>query len=308
MLFNRFIVTAGAFFFIHQQAQAICLNPLGCEQITQQECISKLSGIRTEAIAKAQLAECYKLPRVNLAVCEKTEGQWTQYMRSNNGKEWNWPDSEWSRKQECQKQFPRMFAASKWVTKSYCVANADQIRRHLDEVELESQKSIKLIEARRRLPTLARLDDRSFVSAVQNLYYPDIPKAELASRLGIDAPADSFGVSVACQQISGSGSMIEWIAREIARRHNAGASSLQDQAVLRTEALARGKEVVLRYVLKTSREAHPNLLRDQVLPKTCQMNVNNPAFRDGLYYTFEYSDASGRQLSKFSVGAAQCQT
>lgn len=201
-----------------------------------------------------------------------------------------------------------MFAASKWVTKPYCVANANQIRRNFDLVQLESKKSIKLDEARRKLPELAQLDDRSFVDAVQKLYYPNIPASEIASRLGIDAPTDAFGVSLACHQLSGGGSMLAWIATEIARRHNAGAANLQDRTVIRTEALARGNEVVFRYVLKNSTPANPNALREQVLPATCQMNANNPAFKDSLYYTFEYADASGRQISRFSVGASQCQT
>jgi hypothetical protein len=307
MPFRSRTLILAALFLVQQQVQAVCLNPFGCEPQTQQECINKLTGTRTEAIARAQLAECRKLPRVNLSICEKTESQWAAYMRSHDGKEWDWPDSDWSTKQECVKLYPRMFAASKWVSKSYCVAHGDQIRANLDRTQLETGKSIKLDEGRRKIPNLAWLDERSFVNTVQQVYYPDIAKAELASRLGIDAPTDPLNVAITCHQFAG-GSPAEWVATEIARRYNASAEGAQDPTVVRTNALARGKEVIFRYVLKAAPGANPISLREQVLPKTCQLNASNPAFKDGLYYTFEYADVSGRQLSKFSVGLAQCRT
>ena len=307
MPFRSRISVLAALFLVQQQVQAVCLNPFGCEPRTQQECISRLAGTRTEAIARAQLAECRKLPRVNLSICEKTESQWAAYMRSHDGKEWDWPDAEWSSKQECAKRYPRMFAASKWVSKSYCAAHGDQIRANLDQTQLESGRSIKLEEGRRKMPTLASLDERSFVNVVQEVYYPDMAKAELASRLGVDAPTDPLNVALTCHQLAG-GSPAEWVATEIARRYNASATAAQDPTLVRTNAAARGKEVIFRYVLKTAPGANPGSLREQVLPKTCQLNASNPAFKDGLYYTFEYADVSGRQLSKFSVGLAQCRT
>lgn len=305
---KRLPLTLAVLFFVHQQVQAMCLNPLGCEPQTQQECISKLTGTRTEAIARAQLAECHKLPVVNLSICEKTESHWAAYMHSNSGKEWDWPDSDWSTKQECVKLYPRMFAPSKWVSKSYCASHTNQIRANLDLTQLETGRSVALDQGRRKLPDLAQLDDRAFVNAVQQLYYPKMTPAELASRLGVDAPTDPYNVALTCHQLAGGGSLVEWIAIETTRRYNATAGSAQDPTVVRTNAVAHGKEVVFRYFLKSAPTANPAVLRDQVVPRTCQMNANNPAFKDGLYYTFEYSDVGGRLLSKFSVGAAQCRT
>lgn len=292
-------------FFAHQQAQAVCLNPFGCEPQTRQECIANAKEARTEAAARAHLAECYKLPRVTETICKNAEAQWVGYMRAHAGKEWDWPDSDWSIKQECKVRFGGMFAASKWVTKSYCASHTEQIRRNLDGIQIESGRSVKLEETRRKVPALAQLDDRSFVAAIQRLYYPDMTTAEIAGRLGIDDPTDVGSVSLACHQLAG-GSLSEWTAAEVARRHNASTIGLNDPIVLRTDAVAKGREVVLRYVLKPSANANPTILREQVVPKTCQANAASMAFKQGLYYTFEYSDVHGRQLSRFSVGAAEC--
>lgn len=308
MLLTRFFLAIIAQFFLYQHAHAICLNPLGCGQQTQQECIKNISTTRTEIGARAQLAECYRLPRVNLAMCEKAENQWIDHMRRHNGREWNWPDSNWSIKQECQKQFPQMFSATKWVVKSYCTGHADQVHRNLELTQLETGRSVKLNNARGNLTELAELDDRSFVDTMRRLYYPNMSNADIARLMGIDAPADALNVAAACQRLSSSATMAEWIANEIARRHNAKSAILQDPTVVQTQAIAKGKEVILRFVLKASPNANPNALQDRVLPATCQINARNPAFKEGLFYTFEYTDVNGRQISRFSVGASQCKS
>jgi hypothetical protein len=306
MTLTRFFLASIAQIFLYQYAQAICLNPLGCEPQTQQECIKSVSTTRTEAGARAQLAECYKLPRVNLALCEKSESQWIDHMRRHNGMEWNWPDSNWSTKQDCKRQYPKMFSATKWVVKSYCVGNADQIRRNLDLTQLETGRSVKLDEARKNLYALAELDDRLFIDTMRHQYYPNMSNAEIARGVGIDAPADVINVAFACQQLSSGATIVEWIASEIAQRHNAKTANLQDPTVVRTQATAKGKEVIFRFVIKASPNANPNALQDHVLPATCQMNASNPAFKDGLFYTFEYTDVNRRQISRFSVGSSQC--
>ncbi|NIA00965.1 hypothetical protein, partial [Massilia sp. CCM 8734] len=54
-----------------------------------------------------------------------------------------------------------------------------------------------LTDARKKLPSLSSLDDAAFVDAVHTMYYPEMDKAELSTKLGYQpaaAPAQSAGL------------------------------------------------------------------------------------------------------------------
>jgi hypothetical protein len=88
-------------------------------------------------------------------------------------------------------------------SRNHIASLGDQIRANLDRTQLETGRSINLDEGRRKMPNLASLDERSLVDVVQHVYYPNIAKAELASRLSIDAPPDPFNVALTCHQFTG---------------------------------------------------------------------------------------------------------
>lgn len=49
-------------------------------------------------------------------------------------------------------------------------------------------QAMTLQEARKVLPELAGLNDQSALTVIHSQYYPDMDKAELASRLGVKLP------------------------------------------------------------------------------------------------------------------------
>jgi len=46
---------------------------------------------------------------------------------------------------------------------------------------------LKLEDVRRQLPELAGLDDDQAVDAIQQAYYPDLPREDVARALGVKA-------------------------------------------------------------------------------------------------------------------------
>jgi len=193
-----------ALLLVPVSSSAICLNPFGCEPKTEAECIKEAASAKTEAAAKAMIAECRKLPRVTLSQCKVAEKQWAQYLSSRGGVEWDW--SERSLKYECKKNFPATFSPALWVTSSYCEKNAARLAQAENEVDSTSLKSVRLEQARRKAPELIDLDDWQVIDVLQSVYYRDKSKAELAASVFIDAPPEPLSVAAECKRLAAGAS------------------------------------------------------------------------------------------------------
>jgi hypothetical protein len=106
---------------------------------------------------------------------------------------------------------------------------------------------------------------------------------------------------------------VEWIASEIARQHNANAEAMKDEMTVSSSAQAIGKNVILKYVLRVKRDVSKQKLDEyrselyqEIVPKTCRVNSNNPAFKDGLFYTFVYVSHYGQPLAELVVNKRVC--
>jgi hypothetical protein len=97
-----------AFLAAPASAMALCLNPLGCQPKTEADCVKDSASAKTEAAAKALIAECRKLPRVTHSHCKAAERRWAEYVASRAGAEWDWPER--STKSECKKNFLATFS------------------------------------------------------------------------------------------------------------------------------------------------------------------------------------------------------
>ena len=71
-----------AFLATPVSAMALCLNPFGCEPKTEAECVREAASAKTDAIAKALIAECRNLPGVTLSQCNVAEGRWAEHVAS----------------------------------------------------------------------------------------------------------------------------------------------------------------------------------------------------------------------------------
>lgn len=183
-------------------AAAICFNPLGCAPTTEAECIKDVANVKTESAAKAMIAECRKLPKVTISQCKTAEQQWSQYMISHGGVEWEWDEK--SVKSECKKNFPETFSSSIWVSTSYCQANIDRLAQASNEVNATSLKSVRLEKARKSIGGLESLDDRQAIKFIQSTYYQDtMSQAEVAAFVFFDAPPDPLAVAAECEKLAG---------------------------------------------------------------------------------------------------------
>ena len=106
---------------------------------------------------------------------------------------------------------------------------------------------------------------------------------------------------------------IEEIAQNVAAQHNANAKTMLDDVTVSTRAVAIGRNVRFEYVLRLKKNLPPAKIREwadatrnEILPKACQQNANNPAFDRGLYYTFAYTNTNGAKLTEFIVDKATC--
>lgn len=106
---------------------------------------------------------------------------------------------------------------------------------------------------------------------------------------------------------------VEWIASEIARQHNANAEAMKDEMTVSSSAQAIGKNVIFKYVLRVKRDVSKQKLDEyrselyqEIVPKTCRANSNNPAFKDGLFYTFVYVSHYGQPLTELVVNKRVC--
>ena len=106
---------------------------------------------------------------------------------------------------------------------------------------------------------------------------------------------------------------IEEIAQTIASQHNANSRSLQDDMTVSSHAVAVSRNVRFTNVLRvrkglsnTDLKLFRNELIQEILPKACQQNANNPAFKRGLFYTFIYKNTYGEKLAEFDVDQRSC--
>ena len=122
----------------------------------------------------------------------------------------------------------------------------------------------------------------------------------------------TFGVFVPCLSYAEKPT-VEWVASEIARQHNGNAEMMKDDMTVSSSAHAIGKNVILKYVLRVKRDAskqqldeYRSVLYRDIVPKACRVNSNNPAFKDGLFYTFVYVSHYGQQLAEIVVSKRIC--
>jgi hypothetical protein len=106
---------------------------------------------------------------------------------------------------------------------------------------------------------------------------------------------------------------LEWIASEIAKQHNNNSENLKNDVTISSTAQAVGKNVIFKNIIRTGAnkskqwlDEHRALLYQDVVPKVCQANVNNPAFKDGLFYTFVYISDSGQLLAEIVINKQVC--
>jgi len=106
---------------------------------------------------------------------------------------------------------------------------------------------------------------------------------------------------------------IEEIAQTIAAQHNANSQALQDDMTVSSLAIAVSRNVRFTNVLRvrkglshTDLKLFRNELIQEILPKACQQNANNPGFERGLFYTFIYKNTYGEKLAEFDVDLKSC--
>lgn len=132
------------------------------------------------------------------------------------------------------------------------------------------------------------------------------------SRITVPLVLCAYGMFISCLA-NAAKPTVEWIASEIARQHNSNAEMMKDDMTASSTAQAIGKNVILKYVLRVKRdlpkqqveEWRSKVYRD-IIPKTCRANSNNPAFKDGLFYTFVYVSHHGQQLAEIVVNNRVC--
>jgi len=112
----------------------------------------------------------------------------------------------------------------------------------------------------------------------------------------------------------GKGLNIEEIAQAIATQFNKDSWSLLDEMNVSAKAIATGKNVRFEWVLRVKKgvssqklNEFSNETRSEVLPQACKKNASSPAFSQGLYYTFSYSNTYGEKLAEFIVNQEECQ-
>lgn len=106
---------------------------------------------------------------------------------------------------------------------------------------------------------------------------------------------------------------VEWIASEIARQHNVNAETMKDEINMSSSAQAIGRNVIFKYVLRVKRDVpkqkldeYRSELYQEIVPKSCRVNSDNPAFKDGLFYTFVYISHYGQPLAQLVVNKRVC--
>lgn len=97
---------------------------------------------------------------------------------------------------------------------------------------------------------------------------------------------------------------VESVAIEVAKAINSKSGAV---------AQAKGKNVIITNVIKTSPnkskqwlDEHKSLVYQDLVPQVCRNNSSNPAFKDGLFYTFVYVSDSGQLLAEIVVNKQVC--
>ena len=108
---------------------------------------------------------------------------------------------------------------------------------------------------------------------------------------------------------------IEEIAQSIATQHNANAKAMLDDMTVSSHAVSIGRNVRFENVLRVKKGLPQAKLKEfseetqrEVVPKSCAVNVKNPAFDRGLTYTFAYANTYGEKLAEFTVDPAVCRS
>lgn len=177
-----------------------CWNPFGCAPKTHADCIREAGQAKTEAAAKAMIAECNAPAPVTEKVCREAEAEWVAYLREHGASEWNWPSIDM--KQRCRAVFPTMFRPSAWATKSYCQANTARLAEVRAGFNPATRKSKAMEKARIEVPNLVGLSDRDALDFLQPVYYKEMSTAQLAYGALLDGPPDGLDVVDACQALS----------------------------------------------------------------------------------------------------------
>jgi len=104
---------------------------------------------------------------------------------------------------------------------------------------------------------------------------------------------------------------IEEIALNIANQHNAKA--MRDDMTVSSRATAKGRNVRFENVLRVKKGLSAAKLKEfsdetqrEIVPKSCEVNAQNPAFDRGLNYTFVYTNTYGEKLAEFTVDKLVC--
>ena len=174
-------------------------NRLECYQV-----ISRVSEkARTDAGAKAAIAECRRLPTMSKATCEKEQVSWAAHMRRTGGREWNYPDRHL--KQDCRTYYPGTFSPSLWVTVSTCQEFAARLASTPSDFtagETYSKRYHQLVlqSAMDNYP-LHGLEGWHAIERIRKRELPDSPLAEVAAELGMDAPPDRPAVYALCKSM-----------------------------------------------------------------------------------------------------------
>jgi len=108
-------------------------------------------------------------------------------------------------------------------------------------------------------------------------------------------------------------SKVEKVASEIARQFNSDSESMKDDIIVSSSAEANGSNVTMKFVWRVKRDLSKQMLDElrldlykDIVPKTCRVNSNNPAFKDGLSYTFVYISHYAQLLAKILVNKRTC--
>ena len=124
----------------------------------------------------------------------------------------------------------------------------------------------------------------------------------MSSVIGL-ASTNSFGANL----------NLDEAAKQIVQQYNVNASRMTDNFTISSSATSIGKNVIFSYILAVRPSTQKNRINQFVsewkadmIPKVCQVNANDEAFRQGLYYTFAYFDGSQNKITQFSVNRDTC--
>ena len=106
---------------------------------------------------------------------------------------------------------------------------------------------------------------------------------------------------------------IEEIAQTIALQHNKNSKAMLEDMTVSSRAIAIGRNVRFENVLRVKKGLPPAKLKEfsdetqrEVVPRSCAVNADNPAFGRGLTYTFAYLNTYGEKLAEFNVDQSIC--